>query len=70
MSDVVSFTEIYSQHVELLPGRTMLQTNTPGIDGAPYSSGSTIDDNTVDLGGSGGVDASGYQDGDGIWWHW
>lgn len=26
MSDVVSFTEIEEQHVELIPGRTLMQT--------------------------------------------
>lgn len=30
MSDAVNYTEIYSQHVELLPGRTLLQT-TGGV---------------------------------------
>lgn len=68
MSDVVSFTEIYGQHVELLPGRTMmLLANTPGADGGTYISGSTIDADTVDLGGSGGVD-DGYKAGHDMWW--
>lgn len=70
MSGVVSFTEIYGQHVELLPSRTMLQTNTPGADGAEYICGSTIDDDTVDIPGcSSTIDNGGYRGGDGVLWY-
>lgn len=70
MSDVVSLTEIYSQHAELLPGRTLLQTVTPGAKGDTYIGGSTIDDDTVDLRGSGSVDGGGDKHDHGIWWRW
>lgn len=50
MSDVVSFTEIYSQHVELLPTRTLLQTSG----GINHEDIDVIDDGGRD--GSGGVD--------------
>lgn len=68
MSNVVSFTEICRQHAELLPGRTLLQTVTPGSKGETYILGSTIDDNTVDLRGSGSVD-HGDPHGYFIWWY-
>lgn len=58
MSDVVSFTEIHGQYVELLPGRTLLQTRASAEDGATYISGSTIDHDTIDLDGNGIDDRS------------
>lgn len=71
MSDVVSFTEVSSQHVELLPSRTMLTIlqSRPGADGGTYIGGSTIDDDTVDIRGGGptGVNECNW-DGYGILW--
>ncbi|MGH3931345.1 MAG: hypothetical protein ACRDTF_15400 [Pseudonocardiaceae bacterium] len=58
MSDMVSFAEMYGQRVELLPSRTLLQT-TAGIDGDVHISGSTIDDDTIDLDGDGIDDVTG-----------
>ncbi|MGH3916491.1 MAG: hypothetical protein ACRDTC_24235 [Pseudonocardiaceae bacterium] len=51
MSDVVSFAELAGQHVELLPGRTLLQTS-----GVIYDTQSGVF--VTDLDGDGGVDKS------------
>ncbi|MGH3931343.1 MAG: hypothetical protein ACRDTF_15390 [Pseudonocardiaceae bacterium] len=53
MSDVVSFTELHGQHVELLPGRTMLQASGPYT--APIDD--VLDDGGSD--GTGGFDDNG-----------
>ncbi|MGH3916513.1 MAG: hypothetical protein ACRDTC_24345 [Pseudonocardiaceae bacterium] len=71
MSDVVGFTEIRGQHVELLPARTVLSgllsnvlQNRPGADGGTFIGGSTIDRDTVDLNGD-GIDDRGFGGGGG-----
>lgn len=51
MSGVVSFTEIYGQHMELLPSRTLLRTTVPA--------------DIVDVVDDGGFDRFGGVDDDG-----
>ncbi|MGQ0776046.1 MAG: hypothetical protein ACT4NY_16755 [Pseudonocardiales bacterium] len=61
MSDVVSFTEIYSQHVELLPGRTLLRTIAP-VDGPVDTH---VDDGRGGVRDDGGFDKFGGVDDNG-----
>lgn len=53
MSDIVSFAEISSQHVELLPGRTMLTAGAPGV---PSTAGDTTAAANIDVRDDGGDD--------------
>lgn len=53
MSDIVSFAEISSQHVELLPGRTMLTAGAPGV---PSPAGNTAAAANIDVVDDGGDD--------------
>lgn len=62
MSDVVNYTEIYSQHVELLPGRTMLIAGAPGAATPP---GDSVLAEAYDVADDGGFDSEGGVDDDG-----
>lgn len=68
MSDVVSCTEIYSQRVELLPGRTLLQTpaSVDVVDNGGFDAfGGVDDDGPGGVRDDGGFDALGGVDDDG-----
>lgn len=54
MSDVVSFTEIYSQRVDLLPGRTLLTVAAPGVSTPAGDTAAAAEIDVVDDGGSNG----------------
>lgn len=47
MSDALSFTEVYRQHVELLPARTVLSTFLKGKDTSTGGTGSTSSGDAV-----------------------